>query len=238
MIAVKTAPASTPRIGLENSSRILVNSGTSFSGATALLIVSIPNISTAKPSRIEPISFFLLLFNKHVEHNAKHCQNRGERRRLEHLHKEAVALNARKAENPRRHRGAHVCAHDNADCLTQTHDAGVYKTDNHDCRCGGGLDYCCDGKTKHKAFEQAGGQPLQDGFEFAAALFSRPSPMTDIPKEQRKTAEEGKHIKNIHISFPYLLACYANFTIILFYFYISIMTSAPHIIARGNVKTV
>ena len=50
MIAVINIPTSIPRNGLENMVSIFVNSGTSLSGATAPLIISIPNIRIAKPS--------------------------------------------------------------------------------------------------------------------------------------------------------------------------------------------
>ena len=59
MMAVRIAPAATPRTGLRNMSRMLRNSGTSCSPATALLMVCMPNIRTAKPRRIVPVSFFL-----------------------------------------------------------------------------------------------------------------------------------------------------------------------------------
>ena len=62
MIAVSTAPANTPRNGLWNIVKIFVNSGTSASGSTAPLMLSIPYINTANPSKISPISFFLSLF--------------------------------------------------------------------------------------------------------------------------------------------------------------------------------
>ena len=42
---------------------MFVNASTSFKGSTAADIVSIPNISIAKPIRIVPISFFLLDFD-------------------------------------------------------------------------------------------------------------------------------------------------------------------------------
>ena len=61
MTAVSSAPANTPNTGLLNIVRISVNSGTSASGFTASLIVSIPNIKIANPSKISPISFFLSL---------------------------------------------------------------------------------------------------------------------------------------------------------------------------------
>ena len=41
---------------------MLVNSGTSASGSTAPLMVSIPNIRTAKPTMIIAMSFFFSLF--------------------------------------------------------------------------------------------------------------------------------------------------------------------------------
>ena len=59
MIAVSTAPAITPRIGLVNINRMFVNSGTSASGLTAPLIISMPVISTAKPIMMLPASCFL-----------------------------------------------------------------------------------------------------------------------------------------------------------------------------------
>ena len=56
--AVSTAPAITPRKGLEKVVIRLVNSGTFASGATESDIISMPNISTAKPSRMPAMSFF------------------------------------------------------------------------------------------------------------------------------------------------------------------------------------
>ena len=47
--------------GLLNIVRISVNSGTSARGATAPLIVSIPNIKMANPTKIIPMSFFFWL---------------------------------------------------------------------------------------------------------------------------------------------------------------------------------
>ena len=59
IIPVSTAPTSTPSTGLRNIRNSWVNSGTSFSPATAPLMVSMPNIRVAKPSRMVPVSFFL-----------------------------------------------------------------------------------------------------------------------------------------------------------------------------------
>ena len=56
--AVSTAPAITPRKGLEKVVISWVNWGTFASGATESDIISMPNISTAKPSRMVAMSFF------------------------------------------------------------------------------------------------------------------------------------------------------------------------------------
>ena len=64
MIAVRIVPARIPATGLENLRRRPVNSGTSARGFTAPLIDSIPNISTANPRRMVPISFLRELLVK------------------------------------------------------------------------------------------------------------------------------------------------------------------------------
>jgi hypothetical protein len=46
-------------MGFENAVSMPVKVGLSFKGETAPLIVSIPNMSTAKPNRMLPIVFFL-----------------------------------------------------------------------------------------------------------------------------------------------------------------------------------
>ena len=64
MIAVSTAPATTPSTGFSNIKKRFLKPSISASGFTAPLIVSIPIIRIAKPAKIEPMSFFLLLFVK------------------------------------------------------------------------------------------------------------------------------------------------------------------------------
>ena len=68
MIAVSSAPAITPRIGLVNISSRFVNSGTFASGLTAPLIISMPVISTAKPIIMLPASCFLSPLAKSSRH--------------------------------------------------------------------------------------------------------------------------------------------------------------------------
>ncbi len=54
MIAVKTTPTSTPSSGLENFVSRAMNVSLSRRGLTASLMAVMPNISTAKPSRMVP----------------------------------------------------------------------------------------------------------------------------------------------------------------------------------------
>ena len=60
MIAVSAAPARTPSSGLVNATNSCLNAGTSRSPETAPDMVSMPNMSVAKPSRIMPVSFLRL----------------------------------------------------------------------------------------------------------------------------------------------------------------------------------
>ena len=59
IIAVNTAPASTPSTGFENMVSRFEKAGESASGATAPDICSMPNISTAKPRKMPAVSFLL-----------------------------------------------------------------------------------------------------------------------------------------------------------------------------------
>ena len=56
IMAVSTAPASTPRKGLWNMRMICWNSGTSLRPDTAADMLSMPYISVAKPRRMRPVS--------------------------------------------------------------------------------------------------------------------------------------------------------------------------------------
>ena len=56
MMAVTTAPSSTPNRGLENKTSISRKEGISASPETARDICSIPNIKTEKPSRMPAVS--------------------------------------------------------------------------------------------------------------------------------------------------------------------------------------
>ena len=55
---VNTAPASTPSRGLLKAVSMRLNSGISASGSTAPPIISMPYISTAKPTKMEPMSLY------------------------------------------------------------------------------------------------------------------------------------------------------------------------------------
>ena len=59
MMPVNSAPTRTPRSGLRKAVSRLANSGISARGLTALLMNFMPYISTAKPTKIEPMSLRL-----------------------------------------------------------------------------------------------------------------------------------------------------------------------------------
>ena len=62
-IAVNAIPSRIPANGLENIVSIFVNASLSFSGATAPLIVCIPNIRMEKPSMILPTLRYTVLLD-------------------------------------------------------------------------------------------------------------------------------------------------------------------------------
>ena len=65
-MAVTAAPTTTPSIGFSKSRKRFLNSGTFANPSTAFDMVSIPNISVAKPSKIVPVSLLLLDFKNIV----------------------------------------------------------------------------------------------------------------------------------------------------------------------------
>ena len=57
MMAVRMVPASTPRMGLENWTKRLVNHGSFSSGSTAADMALMPVIRIAKPIKMVPMPF-------------------------------------------------------------------------------------------------------------------------------------------------------------------------------------
>ena len=72
--AVRMVPAIIPRTGFWNINSRCVNCSFDASGSTAPLIVSIPNIRMANPTRIFPMSFFFvsLAVMVRIIHSCKH----------------------------------------------------------------------------------------------------------------------------------------------------------------------
>ena len=79
-------------MGFWNSKKRCRKAGTSARPATAPLMVSMPYISVAKPSRIVPVSFRLLLGAEEEEHDANEGQNRREGGGLEQLNAAGFGL--------------------------------------------------------------------------------------------------------------------------------------------------
>ena len=109
-----------------------------------------------------------VVLEEHIQHHADDGQNGGEGGGLEQLNKEAVALNAGQRQNPGRHRGAHVGTHDDTHGLIELHHTGVDEAHHHHRGGRGGLNDGGDHQAQEEAFDGAGGEPLQDGFELVA----------------------------------------------------------------------
>ena len=73
----------------------------------------------------------LLPFGSHDEDDARQGHQGRKVLRLEHVHEDALALDAGEGEDPRGEGGADVGAHDDTDGLAQLHDAGVHKAHQH-----------------------------------------------------------------------------------------------------------
>ena len=78
---------------------------------------------------------FPAILAEHIENDADQRQHRRKGGGLQQLQPHAAAVDPRQAQQPGRHRGAHVGAHDNIDSLPQGHQPGVHEAHHHD---GGG----------------------------------------------------------------------------------------------------
>ena len=74
----------------------------------------------------------VFLYTTHDEDDARQGHQGREILRLEHVHKDALTLNAGEGENPSREGGSDVGPHDDADGLAQLHDTGVHEAHQHD----------------------------------------------------------------------------------------------------------
>lgn len=123
MIAVSTAPAITPRIGLVNINRMFVNSGTSASGLTAPAHHLHAGHQHGKADHDAARVVLLVALGKEQQTDADKRQNGRECRRFAQRQQQAVALQARQRKNPAGDRRADVRAHDDARRLREPHDA-------------------------------------------------------------------------------------------------------------------
>ena len=165
----------------------------------------------------------------HIEDDAHQRQHRRKGGRLEQIDPHIAAADARQTQQPRRHGGTHVGAHDNVDGLPQRHQAGVDEAHHHH---GGGrraLDHGGNGHTRQKAGHDPAGHFVQQ----------RPQPPTGpalqrLPhqihaeQEQAQSADHRQHIENTHISLS------------LFYTFLTIRRITPHcqICGKHLVKSV
>ena len=195
MMHVSTRPANMPNSGLENISSTFWKAGASRRPATAADMVSMPNISVAKPSRIKPV-LVLAAFAHHVQDHAGQRQQGREGRGLEQLEEDIRAADAAQAEDPGGHGGADVGADDDVDGLPQRHQTGVDKADDHDRRGRGALDDGGDAQTRQKAEHALIGELAEQNLQAAAgALFQCGAHQVHAEQKQAQSAEQREKIK-------------------------------------------
>ena len=196
MMPVSTAPASTPSSGLENSVRMPVKAGTSRSPATAPLMVSMPVISTAKPRRIVPVSFFFS-FLQNMQKTMPISASTGVKdeglsswiKRL--LPSMPVILSSQ----------AVTVVPMFAPMMTEMacrrrHNAGVDEADHHDRGGRGTLDDGGHAEAQQEAAQAAAGHLTEDGLQLATGLlFQRVAHQLHPEQEQGQSANERQHIK-------------------------------------------
>jgi len=139
----------------------------------------------------------------HVQDDADERQDRSEGGRLEQLHPDVGAGDAREAEDPGRDGRADVRAHDDVDRLMERHDAGIDEADHHDGRGGGGLDDGGDAEAREKARHLAGGESAEQRLELAAGgLFQGAAHDAHAEEEEAEPADQGESVKNRHTILP------------------------------------
>ena len=123
----------------------------------------------------------------------------GEGFRFQHSQERVVPLDAGKAEDPCSQCRTDVGTHEDADGLTQLHDAGVYQTDQHNGQRRRGLDGNGDAHAQQQALDLVGGHLLQNDLQLAAGeFFQTGGHDVHTIQEKRQTAQQGDNGKDIH----------------------------------------
>ena len=102
-----------------------------------------------------------------------------------------------------------------------------YEADNHNSRCGGGLDDRCHSSSKQHSFQRCVRQLIKNQLQLLPATFFSPSPIRDIPKRNSATPlSSDKIIVNVvictpnHVIHPNVSLSAILFTYFLHNFYI------------------
>ena len=136
-----------------------------------------------------------------IENNANKSQESKNSRRRDG----SLALNACQYQNPTGNGGADIGTHDNADGIGQLHDAGINKTDYHNCGGRGGLDCCGDQSAQKHTFKSSGSQLAEDDLQLAAGNTLKTfAHKGHTEEEEGKTAQQSNRICNTHICRSFL----------------------------------
>ena len=110
----------------------------------------------------------LVALEEHVEDDTDKCKNGSKGSGIEQFYENIAAFNTAKAQDPRSNSGTDVGAHDNIDRLSKGHQAGVYKTDNHNGGSRRGLNNGCNTKTGQQTCPFVGGERMQNSTQRVA----------------------------------------------------------------------
>ena len=93
--------------------------------------------------------------------------------------------------------GTDIGTHDDADCLAEFEDAGVYKTDGDNGGCGRTLYQSGDSRAEQNAFPDASGKLFKDFGKLAAGhFFKAGAEHMHSVKEEGKSAQHVYKVKN------------------------------------------
>ena len=175
-------------MGLVNISSRFWNSGTSFRPATAPLMVSMPNISTAKPSRIMPTSFFLSLLAIMVSPTPMSASTGVKEVGFKSWTKKFPLSSPVRLKIQAVTVVPTLAPHNHVDGLPQGEQAGVHKAHHHHRGGRGALDHRRDPKAREEPQQLLGGQLPQQALQATPRPFFQGSPHQVHPKQEQAQA--------------------------------------------------
>ena len=139
------------------------------------------------------------VFAHHVKGHADQGHNRRKGAGHEQFYKEIVALDARQAQDPRRHGGTHIRAHNDMDSLAQGHKPRVHEAHYHHRSGRRRLNHRRNAQARQESAQPAACELSQQGLQPAACpLFQSIPHQIHAEQKQAQPSNERQHIKKCH----------------------------------------